>query len=423
MRETISEIPKPSLEDPRKSGIQRWSANTFNALGDRNYRYFFAGLGISFTGAWMRRTALGWIVFQMTGSYELLGATFAMAALPLLVFAPLAGSLADSMDKRRLIIIARCFAFLISLSLGLLVWSGNATPTLLIALAFLGGTAFAFEVPTRQSFVVEIVGRDRLLNAIALNSALINLTRVIGPILAGFIMAWLGASMVFFLDAACSLIVIGTLSCLRLKPRTIIPSTLGRLGQMAEGWREVFRNKAVRNMLIMLACFTTFGWSFDTLMPAIAQEQLNLKEAQYGVLMGIFGLGAILGALFVAGRTDRARPKLQAYGGVSVMMVGLILMTLTRNYWLMMPCLALAGLGGITFLSTANTTIQLSIDDAIRGRVMGIWTLVFGGAMPLGSWLAGQTAALISPFATIQLFVGIWFVVTVAIFWWGNGDS
>lgn len=377
---------------------------TFSALADRNFRLFYIGVGVSFTGAWMRRTALGWVVFDMTRSYQETGVVFAAALLPLCLFAPFAGSLADRMDKRHLIIYARILAFLVSAMLAALLWLGSPPLWAIYVLAAMTGVAFAFEVPTRHSFVVELVGKDKLMNAIALNSALINVTRFIGPALAGFLMGKFNPAWVFAADALSSLVVITMILMLRLEKRIIHRPRGNPLTQLIAGAREAVVNKPVRNMLLMLIFVVLFGWSFDTLIPGIANEILRVSEFQFGVLQGVFGVGAVIGALYVAGRGSNSRPRLQAYGGAALFFVMLIIMTMLKTYATMIPCLIIAGFGAITFLSTANTIIQTNVDDSIRGRVMGMWTFTFGACMPLGSLLQGWTAEQISPWLTIEIF-------------------
>ncbi len=385
--------------------FQNWYQTTFKALKDKEFQLFYVGLGCSFVGAWMRRTALGWVVFEITGSYELLGTVFALSLIPLFLLAPLAGSMADRMDKRVLISASRALAFLVSGSMGILLFFDMATVGGLFFLAFMSGIAFAFEVPTRQSFVVEIVGRDLLMNAIALNSALINLSRFIGPALAGLLMKYVGAAFVFWFDALSSLIVIYTMYRIRPTFKGPLPVKGGHLQRIIDGFSEAKKVLPVRNMLLLLAAVTCFFWSFDTLMPGIAQDELGYTETEFGVLMGMFGFGAVIGALFVAGRPAKKFPRFQVYSGILLFAVGLMGLCMFRNFLVLCAWITIAGLGAITFLSTANTIIQMSVEDHIRGRIMGLWSLVFGGCMPLGALVAGFVASKISPFMTIQIFV------------------
>ncbi|MBX3728076.1 MAG: MFS transporter [Candidatus Sumerlaeia bacterium] len=377
---------------PPLGPLQQWARHTFAALSIRNYRLFFYGHGLSLIGTWMRRTALGWLVYMMTGSKALLGTVMALSLLPLFLLSPLAGALADRFDKRRIIIVSQVLAAVVSAALALLVWGGSAQVWQIGALALIGGVAFALEVPARQAFVVEMVGRDHLLNAIALNSALINATRIIGPAIAGLIMGVVGVAACFALDALSYLVVIATLLALRLEHRPPPVERRSHLQLIAEGARVAFRHPTVRLVIFMLTSTGIFGWSFQSLLPAIAQDNLHLDELRYGVLMSMFGVGAIVGALVTASRAHAPRRLRQMFHGVWAMFIGLAFLSLTRSFLPTCAALLVAGFGGVLFVSTGNTMVQLSVADSMRGRVMGIWALAFGGSLPMGSWMAGHVA-------------------------------
>lgn len=395
-RDEVAEQRAPQITGAKLGPLAGWGARTFAALAVRNFRLFYVGQGLSLVGTWMRRTALGWLVYMITGSMSLLGVVMALTMLPMFVFSPFAGSLADHMDKRRLIILTQVVATISSGLLALLIWTDMVEIWHVMVLAVLGGTAFAFEVPTRQAFVVEMVGRRHLQNAIALNSALVNGARVIGPALAGILMGWVGIAFCFLLDALSYVVVIFTLLALRLpKHEKIVPS--GSQWQLlAEGAREVLRNRPVRLVLSLLFVTGVFGWSFQTLMPAIAQDVLHLTAEQYGALMALFGVGAICGALFTASRQDFSDRRRQLFAGVWLMVAGVLIVSGSWSFWSMVPGLLLAGFGGILFVATGNTVVQLNVEDRIRGRVMGIWALAFGGSLPIGSVLAGTVADWLS---------------------------
>ncbi len=400
---------------PGGSWLTLWLNNTFSSLGVRNFRLFFIGQGISLTGTWMRRTALGWLVYQMTGSHAMLGTVLGLALLPVFVLSPTAGAIADRVDKRRMIVLSQVLATFSSAAIALLVFLDIARPWHLMVLATLGGVAFAFEVPAQQAFVVEMVGAERLMNAIALNSALVNLSRIIGPALAGVVMGTVGMAFCFALDAASYLVVIATLTALRL-PRVQPRPRRGSHGQeLMEGLRELRRNPHARTIILLLFLVGTFGWSFQTLMPAIAQDLLQLREQQYGLLMSMFGLGAIAGALFVASRKALGNQQGRVFGGVWIMTAGLLLVSLTRSTVPLGAALVLAGFGAVMFFSTGNTLIQMSVDDHIRGRIMGLWAVGFGGSLPLGSFLVGATAEVLSPYTTIALFAGVLLLSSLAL--------
>jgi MFS family permease len=426
------DAPAEEGRDPQGTGLDQigttailgsWLRATFASLGHRNFRLFYVGQGISLVGTWVRRTAMGWLVYQLTGSKALLGMVIGLSTLPMFVLSPTAGALADRVDKRRMIVVTQVLAALASAAIATLVLLHVIRVWQLAALATLSGVAFAFEMPARQAFIVEMVGRESLMNAIALNSGLVNLSRIFGPALAGLLMGTIGLGWCFTVDAVSYLVVIWMLLLLALPPSPRPADHVGGLGarlrahlaEVREGLDEVRRNLRVRVVLLMLFLVGVFGWSFQTLLPAIAPDLLGLTATQYGALMSMFGVGAIGGALFVASRKPGGSRRLQVFGGVWTMTAGMVLVavlgTLLGSHpvaaWGVGCALALAGFGAVIFMSTSNTLIQTSVEDRIRGRVMGIWALGFGGSLPLGSFLAGVVAEVLTPYPTIALFAAV----------------
>lgn len=392
---------------PAVPGARGWLRATFSSLQVRNFRVYYAGQTASMVGTWMRRTALGWVVYEMTGSRAMLGTVMGMALLPMFLLSPLAGTIADRVDKRRMVILTQLLAAFSSALIALLLLTGWTQVWHLMALATLGGIAFAFEVPARQAFVSEIVGREHLLNAVALNSVLVNSSRVVGPAVAGVVMAAVGAGWCFLLDAASYLVVTGTLLALRLPPHRPPARRTSHWQDLLEGFREAHRNDVVRTLLLLLCLMGVFGWACQTLMPAIAQDLLHLGEWEYGLLTAMFGVGAIAGALVVAARTASGTSRLQVFGGVWLLCAGSLAVAASRHAVPMGAGLAVAGFGAVMFMSTSNTLVQMSVEDGLRGRIMGIWSVGFGGALPAGSFLAGWLAQIVSPYLTIAVFAAI----------------
>lgn len=405
--------------------IAAWLHTTFASLGVRNYRVFFVGQGISLVGTWVRRTAMGWLVYQLTGSKALLGLVMGLATFPMFVLSPWAGSIADRVDKRRMLVITQLAATLTSGTIAFLVLTDRIEVWSLAVLATAGGVAFAFEVPARQAFIVELVGRERLMNAIALNSGLVNLSRIFGPAIAGIVMGTLGMGICFTIDAASYLVVVVTLLGLSLPEFRPQPRRGSQWQELLEGVREVHGNRRVRILLLLLFLVGVFGWSFQTLMPAIAPDHMDLDATRYGALMSMFGVGAIVGALFVAGRREGSSGRGPVFGGVWLMSGGIYLVALlgwwlgarTASFWAVSGALMLTGLGAVTFMSTANTLVQTSVEDGIRGRIMGIYAVSFGGSLPLGAFLAGFVAQRISPFLTISIFATVLLAASLVVYW------
>ena len=406
---TTDDAPQPPASAASAASNRRraWLRTTFSSLQVPNFRTYYLGQTASMIGTWVRRTALGWVIYEMTGSRAMLGTVMGLALLPMFLLSPLAGTIADRVDKRKMVILTQLLASATSAATALLIMAGWAEPWHLMALATVGGFAFAFEVPSRQAFVSDIVGREHLLNAVALNSVLVNSSRVIGPAIAGLIMAAVGAGWCFLLDAISYLIVTVSLLRLKLPPHRPPPHLTSHWHDLLEGFREVHRNRRVRILMLLLCLMGTFGWACQTLMPAIAQDLLHLGEWEYGLLMAMFGVGAIAGALVVAGRTASETSRLQVFGGVWLLCLGAFMVAATRHVVPMGAGLAVAGFGAVMFMSTSNTLVQTSVDDSLRGRIMGIWSVGFGGSLPLGSFLAGWVAQWVSPYLTIAVFAAV----------------
>jgi MFS family permease len=350
----------------------------------------------------------------------------------MLFLSPTAGAFADRFDKRRIIIATQIVATFASAAIAALVFLDWIKVWHLMVLATVSGIAFAFEVPTRQAFVNDMVGRDKLMNAIALNSALVNLSRIFGPAIAGVLMATVGMGFCFTLDALSYVVVTVTLLMLKLPPaqrRARTKSTIWRrivshLEELREGFVEAWSNRRVRVILTLLFVVGVFGWSFQTLMPPIASDLLRIGEMKYGALMSMFGIGAIVGALYTASRKPESNRRGQVFGGVWTMCVGVLLLALSGAlfgssavaFWCVSGALVFAGFGAVLFISTGNTLVQTSVDDSSRGRIMGIWAVAFGGSLPLGNFLAGGVAEFISPYPTIALFAGVMLAASLAIY-------
>ncbi|MEI9897051.1 MAG: MFS transporter [Chthoniobacter sp.] len=384
--------PKVPMEEPRPAVGWR---KMFVAFRYRNYRLFFAGQLVSLIGNWVNSTAEGWLVYQLTGSTALLGVVAAASTGPMLFLSTWGGWIADRHPKRTVLVVTQVVSMLLSFLLAVLVWSGHVQPWQIIAVAALGGVVMAFDMPARQSFVIEITSRADLKNAISLNSSMVNGARIIGPSVAGVLMARWGVGLCYLVDALSFIAVIVGLLAMRL-PRHV------RLAHSGSGWdhalggfRYVWNNPRALTILTLFAVVGIFGWSYSVLMPAFARDVLGLGEKAYGALLAASGMGALCGALSITAISERLPPRKVALGGVWIFSILLILFALNRNFYLSLPLLAGAGFGMMLFLSTSNSALQTSVPDEMRGRVMGIWALIFGGMMPFGSLEAGVLARVV----------------------------
>lgn len=386
----VASVPQEVTGQPRRVvvGSVTWR-DTFAALKHRNFQLFFVGQLVSLTGSWMQNTAQGWLVYQLTGSKVLLGTVAAVGSMPMLLLSVWGGSVADRHSKRTVVFYTQTGMMLLAFAFAALVGSGRIQPWHILVLAALGGVAMAFDMPARQAFMVEMTSRDDLMNAVSLNSSIVNGARVVGPAVAGFLMAHVGMTWCFLLNGLSFIAVIVGLWMMRL-PTFVPPKAPASAGRhMFDGFVYVAGNRRVRILLLLFGVVGIFGWSYSVLLPAYATDILHLEERGYGALLSANGFGALLGALTVATYGSRVRPRVMIFGGLWPFSVMLILLAVVRWFPLVLACMAVGGWGMLLYFATTNTLIQTSVSDEMRGRVMGIWALVFGGMMPLGGLESG----------------------------------
>jgi MFS family permease len=372
------------------AGARRYG---FGALSHRNFRLFFIGQGISLVGTWMQNVGEGWLILTLTNSPFYVGLTAALSSLGVLLFSLYAGVIADRTDKRRFIILMQIAFMLEAFAVAILVFLHIVTVWQVLVLATLLGIASAFDIPMRQSFIVEMVGKDDLMNAIALNSSLFNAARVVGPAIAGFLIGAVGIAWCYFLNGLSYIAVIAGLLMMRLPPVTLPPKTTSAW----MGFREVLvylrSDRRLRVLMILTATLSVFGFPYISMMPVFTREVLHRGATGYGALTSSVGIGAVIGALGVALASSRirARGRLMLVGGTAFGIL-LILFSASRSLALAMVLLALAGCAMIVNNSLTNTLIQTAAPDHLRGRVMGFYSFVFVGMAPFGAFLFGLVA-------------------------------
>ena len=365
----------------------------FGALAHRNFRLFFIGQGISLVGTWMQNVGEGWLILTLTNSPFYVGLTAALSSLGVLLFSLYAGVVADRVDKRRVIIFMQLAFMIEAFTVAILVWTGVIAVWQVLVLATVLGIASAFDIPMRQSFIVEMVGKDDLMNAIALNSSLFNGARVLGPAIAGFLIGALGIAWCYFLNGLSYIAVIAGLLLMRL-PATIRPA---RTTSTWGGFREVLTflrgDRGIRSLMIQTAILSVFGFPYIAMMPVFARDVLHRGAAGYGALTSSIGIGAVIGALGIALSATRlrARGRLMLVGGTAFGIL-LILFSASRVLALSMVLLALAGCAMIVNNSITNTLLQTAAPDHLRGRIMGFYSFVFVGMAPFGAFLFGLVA-------------------------------
>ena len=399
-----SEVPEEITGQPRRVATGKVRLrDIFSALRHRNFRLFFIGQLVSLMGTWMQNTAQSWLIYQMTGSKLLLGIIAAAGTAPMLFFSTVGGSIADRFPKRTIVLIAQAAMMILAFALAALTAFHLIKPAHLIILAALGGVAMAFDMPARQAFLIEITSRDDLMNAISLNSAIVNGARVVGPAVAGLLMARTGPAICFLINGVSFLAVLAGLLMMRLPRRQIDKPAGSPLEHILEGFRYVLDHPRLKTVFTLFAIVGVFGWSYSVLMPAFATDILGVDENHYGLLLGANGLGALCGALTVAAVGSRFTPRQLAFSGLALFSATLIALGMVGSFLWAMILLLISGWGMMLFFATVNTLLQTTVTDRMRGRVMGIWALVFGGMMPLGSLEAGTLSHYFGVSTTITV--------------------
>ena len=363
---------------------------TFRALQYRNFRLFFAGQSISLTGTWMQTIAMSWLVYRMTGSALLLGVVGFASQIPTFILSPFAGVLADRYNRHRIIILTQTLSMVQAFILAALTLTGVIAVWHIIALGIFLGCINSLDIPARQSFLIEMVEKKEVLgNAIALNSAIFNAARLIGPTLAGILVAVVGEGICFLINGISFLAVIVSLLLMKVKPRQIITERRHVLHELREGLVYAFGSASIRSILFLLSMT---GISYVVLMPIFAKEIHHGGAHTLGVLMATVGLGALIGTLYLASRKDHL--KLERFISVSsiIFAIGLIFFALSRVLWFSLLMLVVTGFGFMVTTASCNTILQTNVDDDKRGRVMSLYTMAFMGMAPLGSLLAGALA-------------------------------
>ena len=368
----------------RSSGLLR---RTFRSLRIYNYRLFFFSQVVSMSGTWMQSVAQSWLVLQLTGSGIDLGITVGLQFGPVLVVGAWAGALADRVDKRKLLIVTQSVAAGLALILGVLTAADVVTVWMIWVLAGLTGTTVALDMPSRQSFVYEMVGPDDLANAVGLNAVTINSSRIIGPALGGVLIAGVGVAPCFFLNAVSFVAVIVALAVMRTGELLRGAPLVREPGQIRAGLRYAWHAPALRIPLLMMAVVSTLAYNYSVVLPLLTKSVYGRGGGAYGALSAAMGVGALAGALLMASRARPSRRLLVA----STFAFGLVtvLLAVAPGYYVGMALLVLLGGAGVLFISTTNSLLQLNADDAMRGRVMSLWAVLFLGSTPIGGPLTG----------------------------------
>jgi len=386
------------------------------ALRSRNYRLFFAGQGISLIGTWMTQVATIWLVYSLTNSALFLGLVGFASQIPSFLLAPFGGVLVDRTNRHRILIITQILSMIQSLTLAALSLTGVIHIWHLILLSIFQGLINAFDAPARQAFVVEIVEhQEDLGNAIALNSSIFNGARLVGPAIAGLLIASVGSSVCFLIDGISYIAVIAGLLAMKLKPRKIAHrSTESALKRIKAGFDYAFNFPPIRAILLLLALFSFMGMPYTVLVPIFATTILQGGAQTLGFLMAASGMGALIGGIYLSSRqTVLGLGKIVAFSP-AILGVGIICFSLSRVLWLSMLMMLVVGLGSILQIAASNTILQTIVDDDKRGRLMSLYTMAFLGTVPFGNLVAGSLANKIG--APLTLIIGGSFCILGSLF-------
>jgi MFS family permease len=377
--------------------------STVRALRHRNFRLFFAGQLISLIGTWMQTIAQSWLVYRLTGSSAMLGSINFAGQIPVFLLSPAGGVVADRYSRHRIVIATQCASMLLAGALAVLTLSRHIQVWQIFALSALLGVVNAFDIPARQSFIVEMTSREDLINAIALNSSMFNGARIVGPAVAGITVAAVGEGWCFFANAVSYIAVIAGLLMMRVTPFKPPVSEVSALRHILDGFEFVSRTTPIRALLLLVGLVSLAGMPFSVLMPIFADRILHAGARGLGILMGVSGAGALVGALLLASRTS-----VRGFGRWIAVAAGAFSLTLiafaySRWFWLTATLLLVAGFCVMIQMGASNTLIQSMAPDRLRGRVLAAYSMMLMGMAPIGALLSGVLADRIGAPATVAV--------------------
>jgi MFS family permease len=393
------------------------AASAFAALRHRNFQLFYAGQFLSLVGTWMQSTAQGWLVLNLTNSELLLGVVTAVSSLPTFLFSLYAGAVADRADKRRIIVWANAAALVCALILGILTSTAWVTYPAVLVLAFLLGTANAFEVPTRQSFFVDLVGKEDLQNAIALNSAQFNATRIVGPAIAGWMIGLAGTAACFYANAVSYVFVIIGLGMIRLPAFSAPERHEGTLENIREGLAYIRSVRVIRTLVWLIAAMSVLGFPYVMLMPVFARDILHVGARGLGALLAATGAGALAGGLALAALGSRYRRGRVMLAGSLCFCASVFCFARSRSFPLSLALLAVVGFTMILNNANANALLQSIVPDRLRGRVMSVYIFMFVGTAPVGALGAGAVSKWVGAPAELQIGAVLLAMILVFAAW------
>jgi len=387
---------------------------TFAAFSVHNFRLYFGGQVVSVSGAWMQRVAQSWLVLELTGSGAAVGALTAVQFLPILLLAPRGGLIADRMDKRRLLYVTQSLASLIALTLGVLVLTDVVELWMVFALALALGLVGSVDNPTRNSFVMEMVGRSKLANAVALNSVLVNSARVVGPAVGGLLIVTVGIGWCFVINSASYLVFIAAISLMRSDDIDRTKPEIKQRGQLRAALRYVSVHPVLRSTLVMSAVIGLFAYEFEVVLPLLARFTFGGGADTFGAMFAAMGIGAVMGGLFVATR-GRTSPRAILIAAAALATT-IAATAFAPNVWIAYAMLVMVGVSSSAFLTLSNSVLQLESSAQMRGRVVGLRATAILGARPIGAPVVGWIGEHLGP----RWALGLGALATIAVAAWAR---
>jgi len=394
------------------------SSQFFSALKHRNYRLFWAGQIISLSGTWMHHAAQNWLVYKLTSSPFFLGLAGMTASLPILLFTLAGGVFADRHSKKAIILATQIALMMLTLTIALIVAYGTVTVWHVLIIAFCIGSVQSFELPAKQSFFIEMVGKKDLLNAIALNASAFHGARMLGPAIAGLVIEYIGLAACFFINTFSFLAAIVGLLKMSFKPHEInTPQKKGLKKELSEGLKYIFNTPKVSTLILSVGLISFFGFPYITFLPVYAEDILGTGAKGLGILMGCAGAGAFTGAIILAFRGDSSRKGIvMAIAGITFSSA-LLIFSISKTIWLSYAMLFLMGFGAINQIARANTILQFTVPDELRGRVMSSFTTMFLGMAPLGNFALGSLAHYVGTQTALATGASLCLLGTLVLLW------
>ena len=412
-----------AIETPVEPGVARVvpagrrgpPPRAFSALRHRNFRLFWLGQLVSLSGSWLQVAAMQWLIYRLTGSAFALGWVSFLATLPIVPVSLVGGAIVDRVPKRKLIVGTQVGLMIQALLLALLTFTGLIEVWHIVVLQFMFGVLSAIDMPARQAFVVELVGKDDLQNAIALNSAIFNGARAVGPAIAGVLIATLGEAGAFAVNGFSYIAVIAGLLMMRIQDVAAEREKASLGSKMMEGFRYLLHQQVLVALITLMACIGFFGMTHITLMPVFARDVLGVGAGYYGLLLAAIGIGAVAGALAVA-TLRPGRRSIWLFAGTMGLAVSLVAFALSSQFVVAFAALIAAGAGFISTQALINTLVQVTVEDRLRGRVMSIYSLMFVGSQQVGALAAGAGAQLVGAQVTVAAGAIVTAVFAIGLF-------